>query len=286
VLVAFTPGSKPRPVVVDAARAAELAKLFTDARIACLAGQEALDGLAELDALAAQQDLAAADAAVVDVTTYCGGEVFRGGPECELPDGHDGPHSAPSLTADAGELSAPAAPDDDGAGRLTFAADASPDCASCGRPAREHDAESGGIPGRCDAYWDGDAEDEPGTQAYADKYASRTVQRELLGYQGDDGPADDEPVITVPADPGWRDERTGLMSGPAYQHMNRLSCGCTFAGPLTWPAGRKAHCDTHGAVTTVSGEGTPASPSDGDPDEPMPVSFLPLRRAARIGGGA
>ena len=72
--------------------------------------------------------------------------------------------------------------------------------------------------------------------------------------KGHDGDHDDGVVITAPADPGWRDERTGLMSGPAYKHLNRLSCGCTFAGPLTWPAGRKARCDTHGAVATVGDE--------------------------------
>jgi hypothetical protein len=80
--------------------------------------------------------------------------------------------------------------------------------------------------------------------------------------------ADDE-IITAPADPGWRDERTGLMSGPVYDHLNRLSCGCTFAGPLTWPAGRKARCDSHGEVTTVD---TDPSGDGGEPPAPAELT--------------
>jgi hypothetical protein len=82
------------------------------------------------------------------------------------------------------------------------------------------------------------------------------------------GPTGDDEIITAPADPGWRDERTGLMSGPTYKHVNRLSCGCTFAGPLTWPAGRKARCDSHGEVTTVD-----TDPSGGGGEPPAPAEL-------------
>jgi hypothetical protein len=83
------------------------------------------------------------------------------------------------------------------------------------------------------------------------------------------GPTGDDEIITAPADPGWRDERTGLMSGPTYKHVNRLSCGCTFAGPLTWPAGRKARCDSHGEVTTVD---TDPSGDGGEPPAPAELT--------------
>jgi hypothetical protein len=69
---------------------------------------------------------------------------------------------------------------------------------------------------------------------------------------------EDDEIITAPTDPGW-----------PYEHMNRLSCGCTFAGPLTWPAGRKARCDSHGEVTTVD---TDPSGDGGEPPAPAELT--------------
>lgn len=133
-------------------------------------------------------------------------------------------------------------------------------CQLCGKP--EDDALH--APERCDSRpYPAGSEGDDGTECVLPK--------------GHDGDHDDGVVITAPADPGWRDERTGLMSGPTYKHLNRLSCGCTFAGPLTWPAGRKAHCDAHGAVTTAA----VALPGD-DGELPAPDGADALLAAAAL----
>jgi hypothetical protein len=242
VMIALTPGARPRPVIVDARRAAELARAFTDARIACLAGQEALDGIAAYDALAARQDLADTDAAVVDATIH---EEWCDG-------GHD---------------------------------DSGPCVPSADRFLK--------------------AEPEPGTQAYADKYASRTVQSELLDHCPDGPTVKHGACARLAGHPAPHRDGGGRewVGEPA---VTAEDGGCLMQSPgntyCTRPAGHdvidgSAHRDANGMQWDDDGVilhqgGTATSPPfeaarpDSDADEPMPVSFLPLRRAARIGGGA
>lgn len=65
-----------------------------------------------------------------------------------------------------------------------------------------------------------------------------------------DAPADDAVAAFLPgAAPKVPD---------TWVHLTWLSCGCTFPGPLTWPAGRTARCAEHGEVATVDAPQCPA----------------------------
>lgn len=194
---------------------------------------------------------------------YCGQRYFDGDDwqECAEPAGHDGLHG--DQPPDAAQV----------AGAYNAAIFAEP-CQDCGQPMGDHGTDEGGFKACPDAERAADevyvapAGDGPCMTAGCGHGAGDHVQSRGTGermfcvtcpcrrYLGLRRIVDVDGEIAVDGhDPG----------GVTYTNVNHLSCGCSFLGPLTWPAGKQARCDDHGPVTTV----------DGEPDEPMPDCTRP-----------
>lgn len=260
LLIARKPGGKPLEVLIDEATGE---RLLRDIAVA-------LEGIRAAKRVMAVMMEPPLPPSVVFEPAFCGQRYFDGDAwqDCAEPAGHDGLHGdqPPDASADSGELPAPSASDEVRAAMLDELRS---------RPGYPH----GG--GRAQMAAQRAMDEQQVDAAIADGLPANTR------YCPDGPTVEHGPCARLAGHPvphrdihGSEWFPGGGTRAPEDDDDSFPSCarhGCKHL--------ESRHDDGHGGCTFPGCTCEAYDPHD-EPDEPMPVSFLPLNRAALIGGGA